>query len=227
MQLRRLWLIALLFAMSVLPMPATAQTMLEAAERGDTATIDRLISSGAPIDAMNASGQTALLLAVCGSATPLFAQFDALNLGGFGNEPVVVPVDVEVDLYSGRPNPRFPLSPAAAAELERRRDHRRIHQLAYIDTITELPNRAHFMEQLATLGAQAQCERKSLTLVLLDLRRFKEINDLHGHQVGDALLATVARRLQQLHDLSGHCARLSSDEFALLLPQHLLPWVIT
>lgn len=112
------------------------------------------------------------------------------------------------------------LSTGAAAELERRRDHRRIHQLAYIDTITELPNRAHFMEQLATLGAQAQCERKSLTLVLLDLRHFKEINDLHGHQVGDALLATVARRLQQLHDLSGHCARLSSDEFALLLPQH-------
>ena len=64
MQARPLWLIALLFAISVLPMSATAQTMLEAAERGDTTVIDRLISSGAPIDTANASGQTALLLAV-------------------------------------------------------------------------------------------------------------------------------------------------------------------
>lgn len=54
----------LLFAMSILPMTATAQTMLEAAERGDAAGVERLIASGAPIDQANASGQTPLLLAV-------------------------------------------------------------------------------------------------------------------------------------------------------------------
>ncbi len=64
MQGRSLWLMALLFAMSVLPMIANAQTLLEAAERGDTAGIDRQISAGTPIDAANASGQTPLLLAV-------------------------------------------------------------------------------------------------------------------------------------------------------------------
>jgi ankyrin repeat protein len=64
MRPRSLWLMALLFAMSVLPMTATAQTMLEAAERGDTAGVERLIASGAPIDPANASGQTPLLLAV-------------------------------------------------------------------------------------------------------------------------------------------------------------------
>lgn len=58
------WLMALLFAMSILPMTATAQTMLDAAERGDTAGVERLIASGAPIDHANASGQTPLLLAV-------------------------------------------------------------------------------------------------------------------------------------------------------------------
>jgi ankyrin repeat protein len=55
---------ALLFAMPILPMTATAQTILEAAERGDTASVERLIASGASIDQANASGQTPLLLAV-------------------------------------------------------------------------------------------------------------------------------------------------------------------
>jgi ankyrin repeat protein len=59
-----MWLRALLLVISFLPMTATAQSMLEAAERGDAAGIDRLISAGAPIDAANASGQTPLLLAV-------------------------------------------------------------------------------------------------------------------------------------------------------------------
>jgi uncharacterized protein len=64
MRPRSWWLMALLFAMSILPMTATAQTMLEAAERGDTASVERLIASGASIDQANASGQTPLLLAV-------------------------------------------------------------------------------------------------------------------------------------------------------------------
>ena len=64
MRLRLSWLFALVLAMSVVPMAVTAQTMLEAADRGDTAGIERLIASGAPIDQANASGQTPLLLAV-------------------------------------------------------------------------------------------------------------------------------------------------------------------
>lgn len=58
------WLMMLLFAMSILPMAAIAQTMLEAAERGNTADVERLIASGAPVDQADASGQTPLLLAV-------------------------------------------------------------------------------------------------------------------------------------------------------------------
>ena len=64
MRPRSRWLMVLLFAMSIPPMTATAQTMLEAAERGDTAGVERLIASGAPIDQANASGQTPLSLAV-------------------------------------------------------------------------------------------------------------------------------------------------------------------
>ncbi|MBI2738408.1 MAG: ankyrin repeat domain-containing protein [Rhodospirillales bacterium] len=64
MHARSLWRIASLVALSILPMTATAQTMLEAAERGDTAAIERLIATGSPVDAPNAAGQTPLLLAV-------------------------------------------------------------------------------------------------------------------------------------------------------------------
>ncbi|SDK00005.1 EAL domain-containing protein [Billgrantia gudaonensis] len=110
------------------------------------------------------------------------------------------------------------LSTGAAAELERRRDHSRMHQLAYIDGITGLPNRVRFMEELARLRQEAEQGQFPLGLLLLDIRRFKEINDIHGHQVGDQLLATLAGRLQRAATRHESLARLSGDEFALLVP---------
>lgn len=109
------------------------------------------------------------------------------------------------------------LSTGASAELERRRDQRRMHQLAYIDGTTGLSNRVRFMEIHAKMLREAAHQDKSLSLILLDIRRFKEINDTHGHQVGDQLLATIAGRLQHALPDSGFLARLSGDEFAILL----------
>ncbi|WP_301583801.1 EAL domain-containing protein [Halomonas alkaliantarctica] len=110
------------------------------------------------------------------------------------------------------------LSTGAAAELERRRDHRHMHRLAYTDGTTGLPNRARFIELLASMGKEATRQNHSLSLLLIDIRRFKEVNDLHGHQVGDQLLATVAKRLQQANFPKCAVARLSGDEFTILLP---------
>ncbi len=110
------------------------------------------------------------------------------------------------------------LSTGAAAELERRRDHRHMHRLAYTDGITGLPNRACFIEVLASMGKDAAAQEDSLSLLLIDIRRFKEVNDLHGHEVGDQLLATVAKRLQQASFPNSAVARLSGDEFTVLLP---------
>ncbi|NDL69092.1 EAL domain-containing protein [Vreelandella alkaliphila] len=110
------------------------------------------------------------------------------------------------------------LSTGAATELERRRDHRHMHRLAYTDGTTGLPNRARFIELLASMGRDAATQDDSLSLLLLDIRRFKEVNDLHGHQVGDQLLATVAKRLQQANLPKSAVARLSGDEFTILLP---------
>lgn len=72
------------------------------------------------------------------------------------------------------------LSTGAAAELERRGDQQRMHRLAYTDDITGLPNRIRFMEDLSHHRQSAEREQTPLALVLLDIRRFKEINDTHG-----------------------------------------------
>ncbi|MGJ7461684.1 EAL domain-containing protein [Halomonas sp. MA07-2] len=110
------------------------------------------------------------------------------------------------------------LSTGAAAEVERRQDHRRMRQLAYFDGTTGLANRVRFMEDLQQMRRIAERCQQPLALLLLDLRRFKEINDLHGHQLGDQLLATVAGRLHRAVATGEALARLSGDEFALLVP---------
>ncbi|SFU51286.1 bifunctional diguanylate cyclase/phosphodiesterase [Halomonas korlensis] len=109
------------------------------------------------------------------------------------------------------------LATGAAAELERRRDHQRMQQLAYRDMTTGLPNRISFVEVLAEWRARAERRQRPLAMLCLDVRRFKEINDTHGHQVGDQLLAMVARRFQGALGTGEFLARLAGDEFALLL----------
>ncbi len=110
------------------------------------------------------------------------------------------------------------LSSGAAAEVERRHDHRRMRQLAYFDGTTGLANRVRFMEDLVAMRDAAERDQQPLALLLLDIRRFKEINDLHGHQLGDRLLATLAGRLQRSVVSGEALSRLSGDEFALLVP---------
>jgi diguanylate cyclase (GGDEF)-like protein/PAS domain S-box-containing protein len=94
------------------------------------------------------------------------------------------------------------------------------HQARH-DPLTDLPNRAFLQEQIeAALLAAAHCE-SSVVLLLLDLDRFKEVNDTFGHQQGDQLLLQVGSRLRYaLAALSvpGTVARLGGDEFAVLLP---------
>ncbi|PZP32445.1 MAG: GGDEF domain-containing protein [Roseateles depolymerans] len=96
----------------------------------------------------------------------------------------------------------------------RRRDAQ-VNNLAYVDQLTHLPNRARFAE---LLQQQLQQPEASGAVLMLDLDRFKHVNDVLGQAVGDRLLQAVAERLRALSQPTGATlARLSGDEFALLL----------
>lgn len=99
---------------------------------------------------------------------------------------------------------------------ERRRAEAHIHFLAYHDSLTGLPNRAQFERDLTALAERAANGVPS-TLVLIDLDRFKHINDTLGHVAGDDLLRQLANRLFQLVGPAGTLARIGGDEFAILL----------
>lgn len=92
-----------------------------------------------------------------------------------------------------------------------------ILRLAYQDTLTGLPNRSLFNERLTTAIQQAQRNTVPLTILMMDLDRFKYVNDTLGHGVGDHVLQAVAGRLRDILRSSDTVARLGGDEFAVLL----------
>jgi diguanylate cyclase (GGDEF)-like protein/PAS domain S-box-containing protein len=96
------------------------------------------------------------------------------------------------------------------------RQQERIRHLALYDQLTGLPNRTLFHERLAQAILEPRHNQPCLALVLLDLERFKAINDTLGRQVGDGVLAAVARWLLQLAGDADRVARLGADQFALL-----------
>ncbi|MBV5300083.1 MAG: EAL domain-containing protein [Rhodoferax sp.] len=91
------------------------------------------------------------------------------------------------------------------------------HQASF-DALTDLPNRSLFNDRATQLAASAKRHGQSFALLFVDLDRFKEVNDTLGHQIGDALLRGVARRLQEGVRLEDTVARVGGDEFAVLLP---------
>src|SRR5690606_35415247 len=87
------------------------------------------------------------------------------------------------------------------------------------DALTGLPNRTNLYKKIESSMQQHNPDQQS-ALLLIDLDRFKEINDTLGHQVGDQLLCLVGPRLEaELADLSGMVARLGGDEFAIFIPR--------
>jgi len=96
-----------------------------------------------------------------------------------------------------------------------------LHYLAYHDSLTRLPNRRGFMDLLENCIAQAIANEKPLTVMLIDLDLFKEVNDTLGHQMGDLLLQTVATRLQDCTYEVLSLSRWGGDEFIAILPYEL------
>lgn len=101
---------------------------------------------------------------------------------------------------------------------ERKRAEETIHRQAYFDSLTELPNRRMLIETLASTIRDRRDDGCLGLLMFLDMDRFKIINDTLGHSVGDELLRQVSKRLLASIDQQGMAARLSGDEFVILLP---------
>ncbi|MFQ6614022.1 MAG: response regulator [Fidelibacterota bacterium] len=119
------------------------------------------------------------------------------------NEYFVKPVDPEV------------LPTAVGAKLEQAQ---KIKSELRIDTLTELPNRAAFHEEFLRYKAQAQRQKWTLSLAMLDLDHFKNVNDTYGHLVGDHVLQYFSRGLSNSLRKSDFVSRWGGEEFVALFP---------
>lgn len=97
------------------------------------------------------------------------------------------------------------------------REHQRTLQLASEDVLTGLPNRRSIDETLTRTLERARRHSESFAVVMMDLNRFKRVNDELGHQVGDALLVEVGRRLRGFLREADYAGRLGGDEFLLIV----------
>ena len=170
---------------------------------------------------------------------PKFTAFDALALlrstgldipfiivsGTIGEDRAVTAMKAGAHDYILKDNLKR-LIPATERELREaqvRHEHRvsdaTIHRLAYIDPITELPNRARFHELINEAMVKNDFEHQSIALLLMDLDRFKEVNDTLGHNRGDVLLREVGLRLRGVLKAPDVIARIGGDEFGILLPR--------
>jgi diguanylate cyclase (GGDEF)-like protein len=101
---------------------------------------------------------------------------------------------------------------------EQRKSEREISRLARFDSLTALPNRAMMRQTLDEALRNAAHRQKGCALFIIDLDRFKNVNDTLGHPVGDALLRQVAERLKAVMGNHGQVGRLGGDEFQAVLP---------
>ncbi len=101
---------------------------------------------------------------------------------------------------------------------EQRRSEQEITRLARFDSLTSLPNRAMMRQTLDEALRNAAIRQKGCALFLIDLDRFKNVNDTLGHPIGDALLRQVADRLKSVMGNHGQVGRLGGDEFKAVLP---------
>ncbi|WP_374544910.1 diguanylate cyclase domain-containing protein, partial [Rhodoblastus sp.] len=98
----------------------------------------------------------------------------------------------------------------------RRASELRVEKMARLDDLTGLANRTRFREELQNATAGLAAEARPFAVMMVDLDRFKQVNDSLGHPVGDKLLQRVAKRMQEMAEEGDMVARLGGDEFVFL-----------
>jgi diguanylate cyclase (GGDEF)-like protein len=111
------------------------------------------------------------------------------------------------------------LADHAAIAIENANDVARIQQLTITDDTTGLYNVRHLYKVLGQELSRSRRSKQPLSLAFLDLDRFKQVNDVHGHLVGSELLASTGQRLQELCRKQDWCFRYGGDEFVILMPE--------
>jgi len=117
------------------------------------------------------------------------------------------------------------VSTQVAAAIERKQVETRLQYIARHDPLTDLPNRELFHDRLQTALSKARRDEERVSLLYIDLDKFKQVNDTFGHVTGDLLLREVAYRIRQCVRESDTVGRVGGDEFVVLLntikaPEH-------
>ena len=127
-------------------------------------------------------------------------------------------VDIQASRVDDRGHPRVLVYAIVHDITEGKQAEEALRHQALHDDLTGLPNRSFLQDRLAGAVRNARRGQTPLTLLLVDLDRFKEINDTFGHHFGDLLLQQVAARARDILRASDTVARLGGDEFGILLP---------
>jgi diguanylate cyclase (GGDEF)-like protein len=155
-------------------------------------------------------------------------------------EPILFMRDNLIEASKNPENPNIPVSPfnkqdeiGSAIEIAQNLIHQnahninqikniaenKIHKLAYYDTLTSLPNRAFFVQTMADAMQSRNPEQMGrYAIIAMDIDHFKDINDSMGHNVGDAILRSVGKRLRASMPEMATVSRSGEDEFAIMMP---------
>jgi diguanylate cyclase (GGDEF)-like protein len=213
----------------------TYQTLLQPIETGDGSAIDVLLlrsleEAQGPLRRLElqifALSSAALLLAIVaaiffarGVTSPLRRLAEAAQRIGSGDysTPVEMPQDDEMAQLATAFN-------RMGTEISGREEQIRFQ--GSHDALTGLPNRTLFLDHLGFWIANAKRRSTLVGMVMMDLDRFKEINDTLGHRLGDDLLVEIGRRLRQTIRESDTVARLGGDEFAVMFESTAAPTAV-
>ncbi|WP_347989520.1 diguanylate cyclase [Methylomonas sp. AM2-LC] len=156
----------------------------------------------------------------------LIAAINAAKLGKSSRYDVVVklndelvPIDFQISPVLDNSGQIIGLLPTAVDITERKFLEEELKRQAHLDYLTELPNRRRFMEQCKVELSRSQRYDLTLSILMLDIDKFKSINDIYGHQAGDLVLKKLALIFQKVLRNIDIAGRMGGEEFAIILPE--------